>query len=211
MDTKASTDDATDITNNNGYDGRPDWSPSGEKIAFEGNSGLVVMNKDGSGRKTLVGYGDDPAWSPGGGKIAFTRNVSDGDFYDEEIFVMNKDGSRVKRLTYNASDDYPPGSQSYPERHRSSRAALALGRGVVPRPFPLALIHPSAWNKSSRKFVLRVGLLLYHRLGWLRGGYRVGVTMYNLPGALFRSKDHRSPQSGWGKVLHSTKLDPRLL
>ena len=31
--------------------------------------------------------------------------------------------------------------------------------------------------------------------------------MHDLPGALFRAKDHRNPQSGWGEVLHCANLD----
>jgi hypothetical protein len=31
--------------------------------------------------------------------------------------------------------------------------------------------------------------------------------MHNLPLSVLRSKDHRNPQSGWGEVFHSAKLD----
>src|SRR5215204_7816027 len=51
-------------------------------------------------------------------------------------------------------------------------------------------------KRSSKKFALRVGLLLDHRLCWLRGGYGVRVPMHNLPLTIFfRSKVHRSPHS----------------
>jgi hypothetical protein len=33
------------------------------------------------------------------------------------------------------------------------------------------------------------------------------MPMHYLPLTLFRSKDHRNPQSGWGEVLPSAKLD----
>jgi hypothetical protein len=32
------------------------------------------------------------------------------------------------------------------------------------------------------------------------------MSMHNLPGAIFRSKDHRSPQSEWGDVLSFANL-----
>ena len=35
-----------------------------------------------------------------------------------------------------------------------------------------------AWKGYSRKFALRVGLLLYHRLYWLSRCYQVGVAMH---------------------------------
>jgi len=31
--------------------------------------------------------------------------------------------------------------------------------------------------------------------------------MHNLPHTVFRSKDHRNPQSGWGDILSSANLD----
>jgi hypothetical protein len=49
-------------------------------------------------------------------------------------------------------------------------------------------------------------LLLNHRFRWLRRGYRVCVSMYNLPDTVFGAKDHRSPQSVWGDILPSANL-----
>src|SRR3712207_4809719 len=59
----------------------------------------------------------------------------------------------------------------------------------------------------SRTFALRVELLLDHRLCWLSCGYGVCVPMYHLPRTVFRPKDHRDPQCGWGEVLHPAHLD----
>jgi len=107
MDTDPSTKDTTRITKNDTWDYSPDWSPNGNKIAFEGYSGIIVKNSDDSGRKRLPD-GSDPAWSPNGRKIAFIRVVSNGEWGPErEIFVMNKDGSGVKRLT-GSYDHYSP-------------------------------------------------------------------------------------------------------
>ena len=39
------------------------------------------------------------------------------------------------------------------------------------------------------------GLLLYDRFRRLNGGDGIGVSMYHLPGAVFRSKNARRPQS----------------
>src|SRR5215218_2625687 len=44
--------------------------------------------------------------------------------------------------------------------------------------------------RSSKKFVLGAALLLYHRLGRLRGGYRIAVQVHDLPGAIFGSENH---------------------
>jgi Tol biopolymer transport system component len=47
-----------------------------------------------------------PRFSPDGTKIVFSAFVSDKDF--TEIFVVNADGTGLKRLTYNAGDDDMP-------------------------------------------------------------------------------------------------------
>jgi len=57
------------------------------------------------------------------------------------------------------------------------------------------------YAEISKKFALRVELLLDHRLGWLSRGYRVCVPMHHLLGTVFRSKDHRRPQGVWGDLL----------
>ena len=54
--------------------------------------------------------------------------------------------------------------------------------------------------------MLRVALLLYYRVGWLSRGYLVRVSMHNLPDTVFRSRDHRNPQSVWGDFLPITNL-----
>jgi Tol biopolymer transport system component len=106
MDTDPSTKDTTRITKNDTWDASPDWSPSSTKLVFEGHRGITVKNSDGSGRQTLPD-GNEPVWSPNGRKIAFWRTVPAGEFYNDEIFVMNKDGSRVKRLTYGTYNSSP--------------------------------------------------------------------------------------------------------
>src|SRR6266702_223153 len=49
-------------------------------------------------------------------------------------------------------------------------------------------------------------LLLKDRFRRLSRGDRVGVAMHHLPGAVFRSKDRRHPQSVWGDILPSANL-----
>jgi Tol biopolymer transport system component len=84
----------TQLTNNTGLDGHPDWSPDGTKIAFSNSQdGIYVMNADGSGQTILTDNGAQPSWSPDGTKIAFYR--------DGEIYVMNADGTGQTRLTNN--------------------------------------------------------------------------------------------------------------
>ena len=54
-------------------------------------------------------------------------------------------------------------------------------------------------------------LLLHHRLCWLRGSYGVRVSVHDLLGAFFGSKDHRGPQVIWTDLLPPANLRLRLL
>lgn len=85
-----------------------------ERILFRGSNGVIDALQicsvlvDGSGL-SIISSKDDvldyyPALSPDGERIAFTK-IDDG---DAEIYVMDVDGSNVRRLTDNpATDEYP--------------------------------------------------------------------------------------------------------
>jgi len=95
----------TRLTNNCVEDGYPAWSPDGAKIAFRSGSSLSVMNADGSGQVALVSEGGpNPSWSPDGTKIAFVSR-RDG---NNEVYVMNADGSAQTNLTNNSTNDHSP-------------------------------------------------------------------------------------------------------
>ena len=93
------------LTENPAIDLMPAWSPDGTKIIFATDGGLRLMNPDGSGRSTLTtSFEFDPVWSPDGTQIAFT-SLRDG---NEEIYVMNADGSgQVNRTNTPGSDAQP--------------------------------------------------------------------------------------------------------
>jgi Tol biopolymer transport system component len=89
----------------------PSWSARG-KIAFD-NGGptagdIFVINPDGSGLEQLTDAPAErnirPDWSPNGQKIAFTSK-RDG---NDEIYVMNADGTEPTRLTSNTFSDIAP-------------------------------------------------------------------------------------------------------
>jgi Tol biopolymer transport system component len=105
---------------------------AGSKIAFmrvlnrsrlEYSYELYVMNADGSGKRRLARspwaknaglFGASPVWSPDGRKLVFAIQLRDSAGLcdragpcNEEIFVINADGSGLRRLTWNAVPDGP--------------------------------------------------------------------------------------------------------
>jgi Tol biopolymer transport system component len=93
----------------------PQWSPDGRRIAYlDGSSGtfqLYVMNADGTA-KHHVARGDGPSWSPDGRKIAFLADPATQRSplakQNPEIYVVNADGTGLKRLTNNRVWDQAP-------------------------------------------------------------------------------------------------------
>ncbi len=85
-----------------GENGRPDWSPDGRKIAFssirDGKVWLAVMDADGSNQQLLV-EGTAPDWAPDGKQIAFSRPDGPDDRPILQIWVIDADGSNIRRIT----------------------------------------------------------------------------------------------------------------
>ena len=128
------------------------WSPDGSKIALSAYGGakynIFVLDVNDATRTQLTstpgGTDREPAWSPDGSRIAF---VSDRDG-DDEIYVMNADGSGQIRLTTSAGLDLwpawsPDGSQIAFDSHRDGNIQIYVmnvdGSGQLP-------ITRDAWN-----------------------------------------------------------------
>jgi TolB protein len=93
---------------------RPAWSPTGRLIAFGQPTGetrgcctvtnLMLMDGNGTHRRLLVKNAGRPAWSSDGSRIVFQRiNGTHAD-----LWIVNTDGSGLRRLTSATGDEYAP-------------------------------------------------------------------------------------------------------
>lgn len=148
---------------------QPTWSPDGARLAFASNHESFCVQKGGSGMwcysptriYTVKLDGSDvvatnpvqdtlmlpdwyPAWSPDGRKIAFASIRAYTWFYapgaNDDIYVMNPDGTGVTRLTDSPIDESwpawsPDGRRLAFERRFTSGAKILLmnadGSGVT--------------------------------------------------------------------------------
>ena len=103
------------ITNIQGRNTFPVWSPTVDKIAFVNQpnphnrsiSHIWIMNPDGSSAEqiTSVNYrNDSPSWSPDGSHIAF-QSWRDG---RQDVFKINLATKNVQNLTDTTSSDLAP-------------------------------------------------------------------------------------------------------
>jgi len=79
-------------------DGNPSFSPLGDRIVFQRDGDIWVMNPDGSNTVNLTkteSYEGCPWFSGDGSKIAFDSLRED----KSDIFVIDADGSNLRRLT----------------------------------------------------------------------------------------------------------------
>ncbi len=98
------------LTNDEGWDKHPRWSPDAMEIVFEsdrnGDWEIFVMNADGSGRVKLADLPGSStgflSWSPVRTKVAFL-GLADPDFL-RSIYVVNADGSNLTNLTDGFTD-----------------------------------------------------------------------------------------------------------
>lgn len=92
----------------------PRWSPDGTKLVFvdwRDDAFVSVMNADGTGRVRLTSSGDDaaPSWSPDGAHIVFaTWREDDEDEYNDDLWMMNADGSDQHKLFGTGDDEWGP-------------------------------------------------------------------------------------------------------
>ena len=93
----------------------PSWSPRGDEITYGSKYGEIwIVRSDGSHARRVArppqkmglgaGFGG-PLWSPDGRRLAFNEGDSKDGRY-ASIYVVNPDGSNLRRLTKHAYNEY---------------------------------------------------------------------------------------------------------
>ncbi|HEY7344276.1 MAG TPA: hypothetical protein VH620_01860 [Gaiella sp.] len=153
------------------------WSPDGSTLAVatgrDRRSELLVVNADGSGTVTLKRVPtqpanwcavDDAAWSPDGRKLVFTGGFG---WQSSEVYVVNADGSGLRRLTRNRAPDFGPSWS--PDGRKitfvTDRSGDLAYYGSKPGNFETFVVNPDgsgqarltrstgiAWSPNGRRF-----------------------------------------------------------
>lgn len=93
------------LTDEEGDDTNPAWSPDGSRIAFVSDrgrrTGIFIINSDGTGLRRITSdasWDQGPVWSPDGSELAFTsfRNGQ------HDIFVIHHSGAGRRQITNDA-------------------------------------------------------------------------------------------------------------
>lgn len=157
----------SNLTEHLAYDGWPSWSPDGQSIAFESDRGpgttvgiyrltIGTLGVTGLIADSLYRAGQ-PAWSPTGTRIAFT---SDKDSAGLDIYLIDPDGTDVKRLTTEPDTSSQPAWSPSGDRiafasDRSGNAEIwvmdTLGGNLVNLTNHAAVDLEPAWSPDGQK------------------------------------------------------------
>lgn len=208
--------DITALTDNAVYDGEPDWSPDGERLAFESlresSIDIYVMDAAGGGvqRVTTSPLPDrHPDWAPDGTLIAYESG--DGD--ESELYVVSAEGGEPARLTTNDYGDRAPvfspdGTQiAYMTEQRGpwEIAIMSYPGGVVEQVFdcPGADCRFPAWSPDGKRLVFNT----LDAGGLVDSVYSVDVATGQPTALVEPGRNGRAVYAGDGRTVYFNRSD----
>lgn len=115
----------------------PQWSPDGERILFQADDAIYVMQALGGVPRLVARPGASPAWSPDGGEIIYEADsimyrqpvdggdaTSPGSDYDPHSFTWSPDGSRIAYVSGNSG--YVLGTRAIGGSYQTTLKSLVL-------------------------------------------------------------------------------------
>ena len=157
-----------------------EWSPDGRWIVFErfvpaeGRAAVVIMSARGSSLRELTpnGFQGDPTFTSDGRQIVFTRDPSRS---DNGIWIMNRDGSELRRLSRNPFK-------------RNGQCGCDEGAAVSPDGKTVTFVRGRKNNDARALFAVGIDGMGLTRLtpwqlgpprhGWAPDGKRIVVTLH---------------------------------
>ena len=123
----------------------PAVSPDGKTIAFVRSGQIWLMNTDGSGQPANTNVtGSNPQWSPDGTKLVFHRNINASGAPNNEIFVVNRNGTGEVNITNNAGNDVFPSWGAPVANHPEGRISFRSSRTGDSEIFVISPLTPNA-------------------------------------------------------------------
>ena len=169
-------DGSSDPSGTGSPDGRestqPTVSPDGTTIAFVRLGEIWLMNVDGSNQRQLgtPASGSDPTWSPDGARIAFVRNLGGT---NNEIFMMNADGSQQTNITNDAGNDLLPAWGAALFGHPQGRLAFRSSRDGNSEVYVIAPTSASAHFETSPQINITTNAAFDSAPDWSPDGEKV--------------------------------------
>lgn len=112
------------LTSDPAYDGEPDFSPDGTRIAFTRDGMITVMDVNGGNVVTLT-YGEQPDWSPAGNRLTFVRLTQSGpgacdaggytwcgNDTASDYYIINADGTNEANVGRGSGPAWRPGTST---------------------------------------------------------------------------------------------------